>query len=45
MKLSRQGYGDIVTVKNLDVGTFMHLIQYEIYLDKYTQVFRDLNKK
>ena len=45
MRLSRQGYGDIVTIKNLDIGSFIRLIHYEQYLDKYEQVFRELNKK
>lgn len=45
MKLARQGYGDINTIKNLDVETFINLVNYENYLDKYAQVFRDLNKK
>ena len=45
MRLSRQGYGSISEVKNLDVGTFMNLIHYENYLDKYQGVFRELNKR
>lgn len=45
MKLARQGYGDINTIKDLDVETFINLVNYENYLDKYAQVFRDLNKK
>jgi hypothetical protein len=45
MKLSRQGYGDINTIKNLDVETFINLVNYENYLDKYAKVFRDLNRK
>lgn len=45
MKLSKLGYGDIMTIKSLDVGTFMNLVRYEIYLDKYAKVFQDLNKK
>lgn len=45
MRLSKQGYGDIVTIKNLDVATFLNLMHYEKYLDDYQRVFRDLNKK
>lgn len=45
MRLSRQGYGDILTIKSLDVGTFMNLIHYENYLDRYQEVLRALNKK
>lgn len=45
MRLSRQGYGDIVTIKELDIGTFIKLINYELYLNKYDKVFREINKK
>jgi hypothetical protein len=45
MRLSRQGYGDIVTIKNLDVKTFLDLIHYENYLSKYDTVLRELNKR
>ncbi len=44
MKLSRAGYGDILTVKNLDIGTFMNLIHYENYLSEYQRVARELNR-
>lgn len=44
MRLSRQGYGDINTIKGLDVKTFLDLIHYENYLTKYDTVLRELNK-
>lgn len=44
MKLSRAGYGDILTVKKLDIGTFMNLLHYENYLSEYQRVFRELNR-
>lgn len=45
MRLSRQGYGDINTIKGLDVKTFLDLVHYENYLAKYDTVLRELNKK
>lgn len=45
MRLSSKGYGDIITIKNLDAATFMNLVHYENYLDKYARVFKELNKK
>lgn len=45
MRLSRQGYGDITTIQNLDVKTFIDLIQYENYLSKYDVTMREINKK
>ena len=45
MRLSRQGYGSITEIKNLDVSTFLNLIHYENYIDKYQYVFRELNKR
>ena len=45
MRLSRQGYGDIEKIKNLDVKTFIDLIHYENYLSKYDATMREINKK
>ena len=45
MKLSRQGYGDINTIKNLDVKTFLDLVHYENYIAEYDRVLRELNKR
>ena len=45
MRLAKQGYGDIATIKNLDVGTFINLIHYEKFLDKYEYALKELNKK
>lgn len=45
MRLSKAGYGDILTIKSLDVKTFMDLIHYENYLTKYQKVFHALNEK
>jgi len=45
MRLSKAGYGDILTIKNLDVKTFMDLIHYENYLNQYQKVFHALNDK
>lgn len=44
MRLSKLGYGDIMTVKNLDVQTFIDLIHYEEFLDRYTQTVRSMNE-
>lgn len=45
MRLSRQGYGDIELISNLDVERFMNLVHYENYLQKYDNVLNALNKK
>lgn len=45
MRLSKSGYGDIVTIKNLDSETFMNLIHYENYIIEYENTVRALNKK
>ena len=39
-----QGYGDILTVKNLDSKTFFDLVYYEQYLDEYQRAVKELNK-
>lgn len=44
MRLAKEGYGDILTIKQLDVKTFMDLINYENYLAQYDRVFREINK-
>lgn len=43
MKLSEAGYGDIKTIKELDVKTFINLIHYENYKNQYLQIFKELN--
>lgn len=43
MKLSRTGYGDINTIKNLNAQEFLDLIHYENYLAKYAELVRALN--
>lgn len=43
MKLSRAGYGDINTIKNLNAQEFMDLVHYENYLAKYAELVRALN--
>lgn len=43
MKLAKSGYGDIVTIQNLDVKTFFDLVHYQNYLDDYIKEFEDLN--
>lgn len=45
MKLSKSGYGDINTIKNLNSKEFMELIHYERFLDDYAMAFRALNEK
>ena len=45
MKLSKQGYGDINLIKNLDVLTFMNLIHYENYCIEYQDALNALNTK
>lgn len=45
MKLSKEGYGDIKTIKSLDSETFMNLIHYENYIIEYDNAMRELNKK
>lgn len=44
MRLAKEGYGDIVTIKNLNVQTFIDLIDYEEYTNKYLKIFREINK-
>lgn len=45
MKLSRAGYGDINTIRNLNAQEFLDLIHYENYLAKYAELVRVLNTK
>lgn len=45
MKLSKAGYGDINTIKQLDSSTFLNLVHYENYLVDYENAVRNLNKK
>ena len=45
IKLSKEGYGSIEDVRNLNIKTFFNLIHYERYLNEYNQAFRTLNKK
>lgn len=44
MKLAKAGYGDIETIRNLDVGMFMNLVHFENYNNEYSQVFMELNQ-
>ena len=44
-KLSKSGYGDIQTIRNLDGGTFINLIHYECYLMDYEKAVKALNCK
>lgn len=43
MRLSKEGYGDITTIRNLEVDKFFNLIHYENYLAEYSEAFRLLN--
>lgn len=45
MRLSRQGYGNLEKMHNLDVRQFINLIHYENYLVDYEKVLKELNKK
>lgn len=45
MKLSKSGYGDINTIKQLDSETFMNLVHYENYLVEYENAVHFLNMK
>lgn len=45
MRLSRLGYGDIPTIRSLDVQTFMNLIRYENFSEKYMRAVKLLNQK
>ncbi len=45
MRLSKEGYGSINEIKHLDVKTFLDLVHYEEYVDKYSKAFRALNEK
>lgn len=44
MKLSKAGYGDIKTIRELDIDKFMNLIHFENYTAEYSQIFMELNK-
>lgn len=44
MKLSKAGYGDIETIRNLNVEKFMNLIHFENYSNEYSRVFMELNQ-
>lgn len=45
MKLSKEGYGDINTIRNLEIDMFIRLIHYENYIAEYRDSFRLLNTK
>lgn len=45
MRLTHERYGTITEIKNLDVKTFIDLIHYDNYLNKYEAVLRELNQK
>lgn len=45
MRLSHEGYGSITEIKNLDIKTFMDLVHYDNYINKYDSLLRELNKK
>lgn len=45
MKLSKCGYGDIKTIKQLDSETFINLVHYENYLLEYEKAVNVLNRK
>lgn len=45
MRLSKEGYGSICEIKNLDVKTFMNLVYYENYRNKYLRALEILNER
>lgn len=45
MKLAKEGYGDIQTIKQLDGSTFIDLIHYTNFLTDYENAVKSLNKK
>ncbi len=45
MKLSNEGYGNINTIRNLEVDKFFNLIHYENFKAEYKENFRLLNTK
>lgn len=45
MQLAKEGYGSYNEIQKLDIRSFMDLIHYENYLNKYGKLVRDLNKK
>lgn len=44
-KLSKSGYGNIETIKNIDGDTFINLIHYENFLVDYGKAVKALNTK
>lgn len=44
MKLSKAGYGDIKTIRELEIDKFMNLIHFENYSNEYAKIFTELNK-
>lgn len=45
MRLSKEGYGDLNSIRNLEVDKFFNLIHYENYIAEYKEYFRLLNTK
>lgn len=45
MKLAKEGYGSYEEMRNLDVRSFINLIHYENYLNKYQDMVQWLNRK
>lgn len=45
MRLAKEGYGTISEIMNLDVRTFINLIHYNNFINKYQNVLEELNKK
>lgn len=44
MRLAKEGYGTITEIKNLDIGTFINLIHYDNFINKYKDELQELNK-
>lgn len=45
MRLAKEGYGTITEIKNLDIGTFINLIHYDNFINKYQEEIQVLNQK
>lgn len=45
MRLAKEGYGTITEIKNLDIGTFINLIHYDNFINKYQEEIQALNQK
>lgn len=45
IKLVKAGYGDIEVVKRMNSREFLQALNYEQYIQQYTDTYMELNKK